>query len=153
MTTTSPLAGTPISAPPAPQSSGTPWQLQMYAKSLQLNPQQDAVAQKYATSLSASLPPEQAAVQYSRWLESAPRAMQNDDSFLVEQVGLRLVGGDTEPAKKIAEELAKSERDNAPLLLGRLGWWYLRANDPPTAETTLQAAIEQRPQMGFVAPQ
>ena len=34
MTTTSPLAGTPISAPPAPQSSGTPWQLQMYAKSL-----------------------------------------------------------------------------------------------------------------------
>jgi SAM-dependent methyltransferase len=34
MTTTSPLAGSPISAPPAPQSSGTPWQLQMYAKSL-----------------------------------------------------------------------------------------------------------------------
>ena len=33
MTTTSPLAGTPISAPPAPQSSGTPWQLQIYAKS------------------------------------------------------------------------------------------------------------------------
>jgi len=34
MTTTSPLAGTPIAAPPAPQSSATPWQLQMYAKSL-----------------------------------------------------------------------------------------------------------------------
>ena len=34
MTTTTPLAGSPISAPPAPQASGTPWQLQMYAKSL-----------------------------------------------------------------------------------------------------------------------
>ena len=34
MTTSSPLAGSPIAAPPAPQSSDTPWQLQMYAKSL-----------------------------------------------------------------------------------------------------------------------
>lgn len=33
MTTTSPLAGSPNAAP-APQSSDTPWQLQMYAKSL-----------------------------------------------------------------------------------------------------------------------
>jgi predicted Zn-dependent protease len=124
---------------------------QMYAKSLQLNPQQDAVAQKYATSLSASLPPEQAAAQYSRWLESTPPAIQNNPSFLVEQVGLRLLGGDTQPAKTFAEELAKSEIDNAPVLIGRLGWWYFRANDLPTAETTLQSAIEQRPQMGFIS--
>ena len=34
MTTSSPLARSPIAAPPAPQSGGTPWQLQMYAKSL-----------------------------------------------------------------------------------------------------------------------
>jgi SAM-dependent methyltransferase len=34
MTTSSPLAASPIAAPPAPQSSDTPWQLQMYAKSL-----------------------------------------------------------------------------------------------------------------------
>ena len=34
MTTTSPLAGSPIAAPPTPQASGVPWQLQMYAKSL-----------------------------------------------------------------------------------------------------------------------
>ncbi|HWF99489.1 MAG TPA: methyltransferase domain-containing protein [Steroidobacteraceae bacterium] len=33
-TTTSPLAAGPISAPPAPRSGETPWQLQMYAKSL-----------------------------------------------------------------------------------------------------------------------
>ena len=32
--TTSRLTGSPSAAPPAPQSSGTPWQLQMYAKSL-----------------------------------------------------------------------------------------------------------------------
>ncbi|MGH8325477.1 MAG: hypothetical protein ACRET2_01795, partial [Steroidobacteraceae bacterium] len=34
MTTTSPLAQSPLVAPPQPQASGTPWQLQMYAKSL-----------------------------------------------------------------------------------------------------------------------
>ena len=34
MTTTSPLAQSPLVAPPQPQTSGTPWQLQMYAKSL-----------------------------------------------------------------------------------------------------------------------
>jgi SAM-dependent methyltransferase len=34
MTTTSPVAATPITVPPKPQSSDTPWQLQMYAKSL-----------------------------------------------------------------------------------------------------------------------
>jgi SAM-dependent methyltransferase len=32
--TTTPLTESPIAAPPAPQSTGTPWQLQMYAKSL-----------------------------------------------------------------------------------------------------------------------
>jgi len=34
MTTTSPLTGSHYATPSAPQSSGTPWQLQMYAKSL-----------------------------------------------------------------------------------------------------------------------
>jgi SAM-dependent methyltransferase len=34
MTTTSPLAGSPYATPTAPPSGGTPWQLQMYAKSL-----------------------------------------------------------------------------------------------------------------------
>jgi SAM-dependent methyltransferase len=34
MTTSSPLADRPVTAPPAPPASDTPWQLQMYAKSL-----------------------------------------------------------------------------------------------------------------------
>jgi SAM-dependent methyltransferase len=34
MSTTSPVAADPLGAPPAPRASDTPWQLQMYAKSL-----------------------------------------------------------------------------------------------------------------------
>jgi predicted Zn-dependent protease len=121
-----------------------------YRKSLDLDPRQEAIAQRYASSLSASVDPRQAAQQYSAWLDSAPEGVRQGAGFAVEEVGLKLLAGDAEQAKHFAELIAQSDKEDAPLIQGRLGWWYYRANDAETAEKLLTSSVEQRSQDGWL---
>ena len=121
-----------------------------YRKSLNLNPKQDAIARQYALSLSASLAPQQAAAEYTSWIESVPPEVRASDSITVEQVGLKLMAGDTDAAKSVAAYLASNEKDDTPLLQGRLGWWYFRAGDLDTAAALLSSAVEQRAQISWL---
>lgn len=122
---------------------------QMYRKSLDRDPHQQAIAQRYAIALSASQPPAMAAAQYSQWLESTPTEVSNGDGFVVEQVGLNLLAGESDPAKRFAAALT-GDNEDTPLIQGRLGWWYCRANDAKTAETLLSSSVEQRPQIAWL---
>ncbi len=121
-----------------------------YRKSLDLNAMQEDVAQRYASSLVASREPREAAQQYGAWLESAPETVRENGRFAVEEVGLKLLAGDVDQAKHFAELVAQSERDEAPLVQGQLGWWFYRADDTATAEKLLTSAVEQRPQDGWL---
>ena len=121
-----------------------------YRRSLALNPKQEAVAQRYATALAVSLDARQAAQQYGSWLMAAPEDLREAAGFAVEQVGLKLLAGDTDQAKQFAQSAAQSDREDAPLIQGRLGWWYYRAGDAETAEKLLTSSVEQRPQDGWL---
>ena len=121
-----------------------------YRKSLDRNPKQPVIAQRFATALGASLDPRQAAQQYGSWLVFAPAEVRESAGVAVEDVGLKLLAGDTEQAKHFAEVVAQSDKDDAPLIQGRLGWWYYRASDVETAEKLLTSAVEQRPQDGWL---
>jgi predicted Zn-dependent protease len=123
---------------------------QLYRKSLESQPQQERIAQRYAISLSASVAPQQAAAQYSGWLKSAPAEVRDGGEFVVEQVGLQLLAGETNAAREFAESLTKSEKEDAALIQGRLGWWYCRANDAETAANLLSSSVEQRPQVAWL---
>ncbi len=68
----------------------------------------------------------------------------------MEQVGLKLMAGDTDAAKSVAAYLASNEKDDTPLLQGRLGWWYFRAGDLDTAAALLSSAVEQRAQISWL---
>ena len=117
-----------------------------YRKSLDVNPQQKSIAQRYASSLSASAVAHEAAVQYGAWLAAAPDAVRESAGFAVEEVGLKLLAGDAEQARHFAELAAQSASEDAPLIQGRLGWWYYRAGDAAAAEKLLTSSVEQRPQ-------
>src|SRR5262249_54004816 len=95
-----------------------------YRKSLELNPKQEVISQRYAAALGASLDPRQAAQQFGSWLGVTPEEVREGAGFAVEDVGLKLLAGDTEQAKRFAELAAQSDKEDAPLIQGRLGWWY-----------------------------
>lgn len=121
-----------------------------YRKSLNLNPKQQVIAQRFATSLGASLDPRQAVQQFGAWFVFAPAEVRESAGFAVEDIGLKLLAGDTEQAKQFAELAARSDKEDAPLIQGRLGWWYYRASDVETAEKLLTSSVEQRPQDGWL---
>ncbi len=121
-----------------------------YRKSLDLKPKQEVIAQRYATTLAASLDAHQAAQQYGSWLASAPEDVRESPGFAIEEVGLKLLSGDAEQPKHFAELVAQSDKEDAPLIQGRLGWWYYRAGDAETAEKLLTSSVEQRPQDGWL---
>ncbi len=124
---------------------------QAYRQSLTFEPKQKVIATRYATSLAASLPAPEAAAHYAEWLDSAPPAAPDLDWFMAEEVGLKLLAGDAAAAKSFEQTLVKSENADIPLVQGRLGWWYYRANNAQTAADLIGLAVEQRPQIGSLS--
>ena len=122
----------------------------MYGQTLQLDPKQAHVAAGYATALSASLPAQQALAQYSELPNAAP-ALRDAPWFVVEQTGLKLMTGDMTAAKALAQQLSKEENADAPLLQGRLGWWYYRFGDLQSAADLIGLSVEQRPQVKWLS--
>lgn len=122
----------------------------MYAESLNSDPAQTELLRRYATSLSASLPPAQAAEQCSALASTAP-PLRNNPWLEVEETGLKLMAGDGKSAKALKQRLSQSESSEAPLLSGRLGWWYYRSGDPQTAIELLTLSVEQRPQAKWLS--
>jgi Tfp pilus assembly protein PilF len=101
--------------------------------------------------LAASLPAPEAAAHYAEWLDSAAPAAPDLDWFMVEEVGLKLLAGDAATAKSFEPTLLKRENADIPLVQGRLGRWYYRANDAQTAADLIGLAVEQRPQIGSLS--
>jgi hypothetical protein len=109
------------------------------------------IAARYASSLAASLPAQEAAARYAEWLRSAPLSTPVLDWFMVEEAGLKLLSGDFAAAKTLEQSLSKSENTDAPLVQARLGWWYYRANKAQVAADLIGLAVEQRPQIGWLS--
>ena len=84
-----------------------------------------------------------AAAEFRGWTESVhdgrPRNVE------VEEIGLRLLTGDSAAAHKYEEELQVSSDNWAPDYQGELGWWYYLAGDYERASQLLAAAVQQRP--------
>ena len=122
---------------------------EMYGKALRLDPKQDQVVVLYAAALSAALPAQQALARFSEAADAAP-ALRERPWFAEEQAGLKLMSGDTSAARSLAQELANSDAAQAPMLLGRLGWWYYRFGDLATASELISEAVEQRSQVAWL---
>jgi len=121
-----------------------------YAESLKGDPSQSELLMRYATSLSASLSPAQAAEQFSALASTVPPVRDNP-WFEVEQTGLKLMAGDAASAKALDQRLSKSDGPDAPLLSGRLGWWHYRSGEPQAAADLLTLSVEQRPQAKWLS--
>jgi predicted Zn-dependent protease len=63
----------------------------------------------------------------------------------VAAVGLALLAGDREPARKLEVELMQSGDGRAPLWIGELGWWHYRDGNYQKAVELLSDASQQRP--------
>lgn len=122
----------------------------IYGEWLRLDPKQAHLTGRYATALSASLPAQQALAQYSELPNAAP-AVRDAPWFVVEQAGLKLMTGDMTAAKALAQQLIKAENADAPLLQGRLGWWYHRFGDLQSAADLSELSVEQRPQVKWLS--
>jgi len=122
---------------------------EMYGKALRLDPTQDQVIVLYAGSLSASLPAKDALAPFSEMAEAVP-SLRERGWYLEEEAGLKLMSGDTARAKTFAQELQSSEAQAAPMMMGRLGWWYYRVGDLTTAADLIGQAVEQRPQVAWL---
>ena len=123
---------------------------EMYGRALRLDPRQDEVALLYATALSASLPAKEALARYTDLADQLPK-LRERAWFTEEQAGLKLMTGDTALAHALAPEYEKSDAAAAPILLGRLGWWYYRFGDITTAADLIGQAVEQRPQVAWLS--
>ena len=122
---------------------------EMYGRALRLDPKRDQLTVLYGSALSASLPAKEALAQFSDTAEAAP-VLRERGWFLEEQAGLKLMTGDGAAAHSLAAELRSSEAEAAPMLLGRLGWWYYRFGDLTTAADLIGQAVEQRPQVAWI---
>ncbi|HME34475.1 MAG TPA: M48 family metalloprotease [Candidatus Sulfotelmatobacter sp.] len=122
----------------------------MYGQSLRLDPKQEHLTAHYATALSASLQAQQALARYSELPNTAPE-LRDAPWFVVEQAGLKLMTGDVTVAKALAQQLTKVENAAAPLLQGRLGWWYYRFGDLQNAADLIGLSVEQRPQVKWLS--
>ena len=122
---------------------------EMYGRALRLNPKQDQVAVFYASALSASSPAKEALARYAEAGEAVAE-LRERSWFLEEQAGLKLMSGDAAAAHALAQQLENSEAEAAPILLGRLGWWYYRFGDLTTAADLIGRAVEQRPQIAWL---
>ena len=123
---------------------------EMYGRVLQLDPKQDQVSVLYASALSASLPAKEALARYADAADAVPE-LRERLWFAEEQAGLKLMTGDAAAARSLAQQLQSSEADAAPMLLGRLGWWYYRFGDVTTAADLIGQAVEQRPQATWLS--
>ena len=122
---------------------------EMYGRVLRLDAKQDQVTVLYASALSASLPAKEALARFEAAAEAAPE-LHNRGWFLEELAGLKLMTGDGAAAHSLAGELKSSEAEAAPMLMGRLGWWYYRFGDLNTAADLLGQAVEQRSQLAWL---
>jgi beta-barrel assembly-enhancing protease len=123
---------------------------EMYGRLLRLDPKQDQVAAFYATSLSASSPAKAALTLYASVADAVPD-LREQSWFSEEQAGLKLMTGDAAAATALTLRLKGSDADAAPILLGRLGWWYYRSGDLTTAADIIGQAVEQRPQVAWMS--
>lgn len=122
---------------------------EIYGRSLRLDPKQENLAARYATALSASLPARQALEQFSEVLNASPE-LSGTPWFVVEQDGLKLMTGNVTAAKALEKRLAEAESPDAPILQGRLGWWYYRFGDVQRAADLIGQSVEQRPQANWL---
>ena len=122
---------------------------EMYEKALRLDPQQDQLAVLYATALSASSPAQEALARFTETVNSTPSF--NRPWFVEERTGLKLMTGDAAAARSLLQELSKAENPDAPILLGKLGWWSYRFGDLASASDVISQAVEQRPQINWLS--
>jgi len=122
---------------------------EMYGKALRLDPTQDQVIVLYAGSLSASLPAKDSLARFNEMAGAVP-GLRERGWYLEEEAGLKLMTGDSARAKSFAQELQSSEDQAAPMMMGRLGWWYYRVGDLTTAADLIGQAVEQRPQVAWL---
>ena len=123
---------------------------EMYGRAMRLDPKQDQVAVLYDTSLSASLPAMEALARYTELADGYPE-LRERAWFAEEQAGLKLMTGDAAAARSLAQQLQASDAEAAPILLGRLGWWYYRFGNIGTAADLIGQAVEQRPQVAWLS--
>jgi predicted Zn-dependent protease len=123
---------------------------EMYSKALRLDPENDQLTVLYAGALSASLPAKEALAQFTATGDAVP-ALRERAWFMEEQAGLKLITGDTARARELAQLYESSDAQAAPVLLGRLGWWYYRFGDTATAADLIGKAVEQRPQTAWLS--
>ena len=123
---------------------------EMYGRALRLDPKQDQVTVLYASALSASLPAREALAKYTE-MADAVLQLRERAWFSEEQSGLTLMTGDVSAPHALAQELESSDAEAAPILLGRLGWWYYRFGDIATAGDIIGRAVEQRPQVTWLS--
>jgi len=123
---------------------------EVYGRALRLDPKRDQVTVLYASALSASLPAKDALARFSGAAEVAAE-LRERGWFLEEQAGLKLMTGDGAAARSLVQELQSSEAEAAPMLLGRLGWWYYRFGDVTTAAGLIGQAVEERPQVAWLS--
>jgi predicted Zn-dependent protease len=123
---------------------------EMYGWTLRLDPKQEQVAVLYATSLSAALPAKEALARYTDAADAIPDPRERA-WFAEEQAGLKLMTGDATAARALAQQLESSDAEAAPILLGRLGWWYYRFGDLTTASDLIGRAVEQRPHVKWLS--
>jgi len=122
---------------------------EMYGRALRLDPKQDQASVLYASALSASLPAKEALARYTETAEAMPE-LRERSWFAEEQAGLKLMTGDAAAARSLAQQMRSSDVEAAPILLGKLGWWFYRFGDLTTAAELIGQAVEQRPQIAWL---
>jgi tetratricopeptide (TPR) repeat protein len=115
-----------------------------YRKLLDVDPSDTDVIRAYADSLAVGKPTVQEA---GEWLAHVRLDnLVSESQVRVELAGVLLTRGDGRPAQNIILEAQGTGRNRvAPELLGRLGWWYYRAERYSTSAELLRQAIAQRP--------
>ncbi|HZP25023.1 MAG TPA: tetratricopeptide repeat protein, partial [Terriglobales bacterium] len=98
---------------------------------------------------SASLPAKDSLARFNEMAGAVP-GLRERGWYLEEEAGLKLMTGDSARAKSFAQELQSSEDQAAPMMMGRLGWWYYRVGDLTTAADLIGQAVEQRPQVAWL---
>lgn len=122
---------------------------EMFGEVLRLDPKQDQIAVMYAAALSATLPAKDALARFTDVADAT--SSLGRPWFAEEHAGLVLMTGDTAAAKSLAQELSRSEDADAPILRGRLGWWYYQFGDLTTAAELIGQAVEQRSQIDWLS--
>lgn len=122
-----------------------------YAKLAEGNPFDWELVASYAQALAAS-DRKSAWSEFRQWASSVKG--QKSRAVEVEDAGLALLAGAPKAARKLEEELGRSNvievtqagEPLTPMWIGELGWWHYTGGDYQRAVELLSEAVQQRPQ-------